>query len=44
MTVPEAPLEETQAGKVPGGEGWFVLNAREARRLARRAEPVPVTP
>jgi uncharacterized cupin superfamily protein len=29
--VPEAPLEETEAGLVPGGEGWFVLNAREAR-------------
>ena len=29
--VPEAPLEETGAGLVPAGEGWFVLNAREAR-------------
>ena len=29
--VPEAPLEETEAGIVPVGEGWFVLNAREAR-------------
>ena len=29
--VPEAPLEATDAGLVPGGEGWFVLNAREAR-------------
>ena len=29
--VPEAPLERTEAGLVPGGEGWFVLNAREAR-------------
>ena len=28
--VPEAPLEETEAGLVPSGEGWFVLNAREA--------------
>src|SRR5207342_3661853 len=28
--VPEAPLAETEAGVVPGGEGWFVLNAREA--------------
>jgi uncharacterized cupin superfamily protein len=27
--VPEAPLAETEAGLVPGGEGWFVLNARE---------------
>ena len=29
--VPEAPLKETEAGIVPVGEGWFVLNAREAR-------------
>jgi uncharacterized cupin superfamily protein len=27
----EAPLERTDAGVVPNGEGWFVLNAREAR-------------
>jgi uncharacterized cupin superfamily protein len=31
--VPEAPLEETETGLVPTGEGWFVLNAREARWL-----------
>jgi uncharacterized cupin superfamily protein len=29
--VPEAPLERTDAGLAPAGEGWFVLNAREAR-------------
>jgi uncharacterized cupin superfamily protein len=29
--VPEAPLEQTERGLVPAGEGWFVLNAREAR-------------
>jgi uncharacterized cupin superfamily protein len=28
--VPEAPLEATEHGLVPAGEGWFVLNAREA--------------
>ena len=28
--VPEAPLEQTENGLVPG-DGWFVLNAREAR-------------
>ena len=28
--VPEAPLEQTEHGLVPGGEGWYVLNAREA--------------
>jgi len=29
--VPEAPLEVTETGLVAAGEGWFVLNAREAR-------------
>ena len=29
--VPESPPEETDLGRVPTGEGWFVLNAREAR-------------
>jgi uncharacterized cupin superfamily protein len=29
--VPEAPLRQTQHGLVPGGEGWFVANARELR-------------
>jgi uncharacterized cupin superfamily protein len=28
--VPEATLKETEAGLVPEGEGWFVLNARDA--------------
>jgi uncharacterized cupin superfamily protein len=28
--VPEAPLEQTEHGLVPNGDGWFVLNAREA--------------
>jgi uncharacterized cupin superfamily protein len=27
--VPEAQLRKTDAGLVPQGEGWFVLNARE---------------
>lgn len=31
--VPEASLEETDAGLVPKGEGWFVVNAKEARWL-----------
>jgi hypothetical protein len=26
--VPEAPLEKTELGTVPQGDGWFVLNAR----------------
>jgi len=29
--VPEAPLKESEHGLVPAGEGWFVLNAKEAR-------------
>jgi uncharacterized cupin superfamily protein len=31
MAVPEAPLQRIDGGLVPAGEGWFVLNAREAR-------------
>ena len=29
--APESPLESTEAGLVPKGDGWFVLNARDAR-------------
>ena len=29
--IPEARLEHTESGLAPAGEGWFVLNAREAR-------------
>ena len=29
--VPKAPLESTEHGLVPKGDGWFVLNARDAR-------------
>ena len=29
--VPEAPLEETEAGVVAKGDGWFVLNAKDSR-------------
>ena len=29
--TPEARLEATEHGLVPDGEGWFVLNARDAR-------------
>jgi uncharacterized cupin superfamily protein len=29
--VPEASLESTDEGLLPQGEGWFVLNARDAR-------------
>ncbi len=31
--VPEAPLEATGQGQAPRSEGWFVLNAHEARWL-----------
>ncbi len=29
--VPEAPFERAENGLAPVGEGWFVLNARDAR-------------
>ena len=29
--VPEASLEQTDVGIVPTGDGWFVLNAKDAR-------------
>jgi uncharacterized cupin superfamily protein len=29
--VPEAPLETVENGLAPAGEGWFVLNARDAQ-------------
>jgi uncharacterized cupin superfamily protein len=32
--VPEAPLEQTETGVVPTADGWFVLNARDARWYA----------
>ena len=33
--VPEAPLERDENGLAATGEGWFVVNAREARWRAR---------
>jgi uncharacterized cupin superfamily protein len=43
--VPEAPLEDTGDGLSPAGEGWFVLNAREARWRHRegRGDSLPFT-
>jgi uncharacterized cupin superfamily protein len=29
--VPEAPMEDAAGGRRPAGEGWFVVNAREAQ-------------
>jgi uncharacterized cupin superfamily protein len=38
--VPEAPLETTEHGLVAKGDGWFVLNARDARwRLSEGRGP-----
>jgi uncharacterized cupin superfamily protein len=31
VTVPEAPLDRAENGLIPGGAGWFVVNAREAQ-------------
>jgi len=31
VAVPEAPLERNDAGLYPAGEGWFVLNVRDAQ-------------
>jgi uncharacterized cupin superfamily protein len=43
--VPEARLEQTDEGLVPAGEGWFVLNARDARWFDRpgRGKALPFT-
>jgi hypothetical protein len=38
--VPEAPLEPTEHGLVPAGDGWFVLNARETRWWDREGRGV----
>jgi len=29
--IPEAPFEDTEAGRVAKGDGWFVLNAKDTR-------------
>ncbi len=43
--VPEAELEQTDAGLIPANEGWFVLNARDARWFDNpsRGHSVPLT-
>ena len=42
--VPEAELEETEAGLVPASVGWFVMNARDARCFHRpRRDSLPLT-
>jgi uncharacterized cupin superfamily protein len=43
--VPEADLQKTEAGLVPAGPGWFVMNAREARWIHKegRGDSLPFT-
>jgi uncharacterized cupin superfamily protein len=43
--VDEAKLEQTEAGLVPAGPGWFVVDVREARWIERpgRGHNVPLT-
>jgi len=42
--VPEAELRETDAGLVPASNGWFVLNARNARWFHRDGrDSLPLT-
>jgi uncharacterized cupin superfamily protein len=43
--VPEAQLEETEAGLVPASVGWFVMNARDARWFDKpgQGHSVPLT-
>lgn len=43
--VPEAELEQTDAGLVPASSGWFVMNARDARWFDRpgRGDSLPLT-
>jgi uncharacterized cupin superfamily protein len=40
VTVPEAELVATENGFVPKGQGWFVLNAREAQWWDRKGRGV----
>jgi uncharacterized cupin superfamily protein len=37
--VPEAPLEQTEAGTVAKGDGWYVLNAKDARWYHAEGRP-----
>jgi uncharacterized cupin superfamily protein len=43
VTVPEARLEETEFGLAASGDGWFVVNAREAHWVRRpgRGDSLP---
>jgi uncharacterized cupin superfamily protein len=37
--VPEAPLEDTEAGRVAMGDGWFVLNGKDSRWYHAEGRP-----
>ena len=43
--VPEAELEQTDAGLVPASVGWFVMNARDSRWFNKpgRGDSLPLT-
>jgi uncharacterized cupin superfamily protein len=43
--VPEAELEQTEAGLVPASTGWFVMNARDARWFHKpgQGDSLPLT-
>jgi uncharacterized cupin superfamily protein len=43
--VPEAAIEQTDEGLVPGTPGWFIVNARESRWRERpgRGHSLPLT-
>jgi uncharacterized cupin superfamily protein len=41
--VPEAPMEDGAAGRKPAGDGWFVVNARDAEWLQNEKFGLGVT-
>jgi uncharacterized cupin superfamily protein len=41
--IREAPMEDAPGGKKPVGEGWFVVNAREAQWIHNERFGAPVT-
>ena len=43
--IPEARLKDSGAGLVPESEGWFVMNAREARWIEKpgQGHSLPLT-
>jgi uncharacterized cupin superfamily protein len=38
--VPEAPLEDNGSGLAPAGDGWFVVNVRDAQWLTSEGGPL----